>query len=79
MTIYGIDTLAYYDSMRSGLVPCKVTRIVPDAGGVTLVTAVVTADRYAYKRGETITYSGHFIVPRNHVKRNRIISGYLWR
>lgn len=84
MQTYGIGTLAYFDSLRSGLVPCKVVDIQPGRVAVVEITAIVTANRYAYKRGERITFSGTHIIPRKHVKRFRgriwptIIGGYRW-
>ncbi len=71
MRTLAIGTLAYYDSMRSGLVPCKVTKITQDEHGRVTVTAKVTATRYAYDRGETIDGSATWIVPRSAVLRRK--------
>jgi hypothetical protein len=82
MASFGNGTKAYYDSMRSGLVPCIVTEIRNARGGIE-VHARVTANRYAYPRGDRIVSSPSFMIPRSHVIRARsfsarIIGGYTW-
>jgi hypothetical protein len=67
--------LAYIDSF-AGLVPCRVTdvRDVRDPVLSTIyrqVTATVTADRGAYKRGEIVSLASHTIVPRTAVRRRK--------
>ena len=76
MAIYGIGTLAYYDSIQSGLVPVRVTGVNGRD-----ITAVVTGARYAYPKGYILISSPTWIVPRTHVRHKRswsptIIGGY---
>lgn len=55
--------LAYIDTIASGLVPCKVIAVY--GGHWPHVTVRVTATRYAYTRGETVTgMSPRIVVPR---------------
>lgn len=72
--------LAYYETVRSGLVPCKVTRVVR-AGGELRIWAKVTGPRSGYARGDTIESTGLHMVPRHAVLRRRyrtIILAYDW-
>lgn len=74
--ILNTGDLAYLDTLSSGLVKLKVIRIEndtrQDGKPVKHVVAKVTADRYAYKRGEIInTEMPGRIVPRSAVKRRR--------
>ena len=72
--------LAYYETVRSGLVPCKVTRVVR-AGGELRIWAKVTGPRSGYARGDTIESTGLHMVPRHAVRRRRystIILAYDW-
>lgn len=76
-------TLAYYDSIYSGLVPVKVTEIARDPHSDRLrLSARVTATRGVYKRGDMIVESPPSrIVPRSVVYyRNGIamIARYSW-
>lgn len=59
---------AYYDAF-AGLVPCKVIDIQSDytMSGGHLVTFKVTANRPGYKRGELLSASSLFVVPREAV------------
>lgn len=59
-----LGNLAYYDSTRCGLVPCKVVKIYENGK----IEAVVTAERGAYKRGDKVQSYGTFIVPRKMVR-----------
>ena len=71
---------AYYETVRSGLVPCKVTRVVR-AGGELRIWAKVTGPRSGYARGDTIESTGLHMVPRHAVRRRRystIILAYDW-
>jgi len=71
------DSLAYYDTLFSGLVPCKVTGY----DGVNMYITV-TADRGVYKKGEKLCAPSHDIIPRKMVfVRNgqyRIRNNYQW-
>lgn len=58
--------LAYYETMQSGLVPVRVLDISAKDGA----TLQVTADRYAYKRGETLRRISLFaVIPRGAVRK----------
>ena len=57
-------TLVYLDTIRSGLVPAKVTKIYP---GAFRAEIKITADRLAYKRGEVIEVKTTGLVPRESV------------
>lgn len=79
--VYGVGTLAYLDSLYSGLVPCKVIDIT-GAGDGGKVTVKLTASRGGYSRGETVeTHPGH-VIPRDKVRTRdgqlRIITSYVW-
>lgn len=79
LPILKAGVLAYIDSMRSGLVPCKVLSIKRDTSGVMprdVVTFVVTATRTGYPRGHKCnSLSSRIIVPRTAVYR---IRGQAW-
>lgn len=65
-------SLAYFDSLTSGLVACKVLSIKPYAHlqGSFLATIRITSSKHApYKQGEVITTAAHFVVPRGSVSR----------
>lgn len=73
--------LAYYETVRSGLVPCKVTRMVRAVRGELRIWAKVTGPRSGYARGDTIESTGLHMVPRHAVRRRRystIILAYDW-
>ena len=84
---FGVGTLAYFDTLCSGLVPCKVTEVREPGSGrqVTsgFVVAKVTAERGPYKRGELVHASAAYVVPRKMVRRSRgrVVVGvnYGWR
>ena len=63
MNTYPIGTKVYYDTF-SGLIPGILTAIHE-----TEVSVKLTANRGAYRKGETILASRHMTVPRNHVFR----------
>lgn len=72
--LYRPGTLAFFDTIQSGLVPCKVTSVSKGgpfpgwhATGRPEITAVVTADRGAYKKGMTVESPANYMVPRSHV------------
>jgi hypothetical protein len=77
MNTYGKNTLAYFDSI-TGLIPVKVDAITDD-----MVSAHVTARRYAYPVGEIIIASHHRIIPRKSVyvrdSQYRIRHNYEWK
>ena len=64
-----IGSLAYLDSF-AGLVPCKVTAITGRSGfasSAQSVTLLLTANRGAYRKGESIETNGLHAVPRKAV------------
>jgi len=67
-----INELAYFDSF-SGMIPCKVINIESDK-----ITVKLTGKRGAYKQGEVIIMNTLHIVPRDSVRKNRIINNYQW-
>ena len=67
-----INELAYFDSF-SGMIPCKVINIDNDR-----ITVKLTGKRGAYKRGEILTFNTLHIIPRDSVRKNRIINNYQW-
>jgi len=64
-----VGTLCYYDSI-TGLVKGKVSAI-RRPNGHTEVDILVTADGGPYKRGETITTSPTWAIPRKAVRRTK--------
>lgn len=69
--------LAYVDSF-AGLIPCKVISITGNSGRCgsdQSVTVKLTANRGAYKRGQTLVEWGWHIIPRYAVMKN----GYQFR
>lgn len=68
----GTGDLAYLDTF-SGLIPCKILSVTDRRnyyGTVeTDVTVKVTADRKAYRKGETVTSDPRHVVPRANVHR----------
>lgn len=68
-----VGCLAYYDSL-SGLIPCKVLSISGENGHASSeqdVTVKLTANRKAYKRGEVITQSALWVIPRDAIFKRR--------
>jgi hypothetical protein len=64
-----LGTLAYYDTLYSGLVPVKVTgRRVYNEHGHYEVFFTVTADRGGYKRGEKLSARPIYVIPRKMVR-----------
>lgn len=89
-TDFTIGDLACFDSF-SGLIPCKVIAVQdsnkanPEFAGRTLgceVTAVLTAPRKAYRKGETIKGTALNIIPRPFIRRRNhsvvVVGGYRW-
>lgn len=77
ITIGNTGDLAYIDSVKGGLVPCKVISIKGRD-----VTVRVTADRYGYNKGTVVTLYCLQIVPRGAVHRRRYtttIGPYQWQ
>lgn len=82
MTPVKAGTLAYYDSLMTGLVPVKVTEVrtagdgsVVAGCGAASVTFEVTAKRGGWYRGDVHTASGANVIPRTHVRGMRRMSG----
>lgn len=79
--VYSVGTLAYIDCF-SGLVKCRVTKIIPREGRTTEVEAVIVEDKKAYKKGETVSMLAHWIVPCNHIKSDngilKVLTNYRW-
>jgi hypothetical protein len=83
---YGVGTLAYIDTLRSGLVPCKVLEVIEGGGGESTdgkIKVKVTAKRDGFERG-AIEY-GHAsrIIPRDMVKLSgyqipKVYTFYIW-
>lgn len=78
-----LGNLAYYETLRSGLIPCKVTGIrVYNEFGHYEVSFTVTANRGAYKRGEQFTSRPFHVIPRKMVRVHNgifyIRHGYAW-
>lgn len=82
--VFRAGILAYVDTF-SGLVPCKVVRVI-EASTLSVtsgrIEVMLTAARGAYKRGEILIDNGHDVVPRSRVYvrggQFRIQSGYVW-
>lgn len=63
-----LGTLAYYDTLFNGLVPCKVTGIrVYNEFGHYEVYFTVTATRGAWKKGDKFVSSPKNVIPRKMV------------
>lgn len=58
-----LGNLAYYETVSSGLVPCKVTAY----DGYQTVYFTVTADRGVFKRGEKLSSWPIHVIPRKMV------------
>lgn len=75
LNVYREGQLAYFDTIQSGLVPVKVSRIPiggPFGGWLchpedNFLECKVTANRGPYRRGETLRLAPRFCVPRPHV------------
>jgi hypothetical protein len=66
-----VGSLAYYDSFVGGLVPCRVTEIAGQSGPASTsqtITAILTASRGPWRRGEQIMSTGLHVVPRNAIR-----------
>lgn len=63
--------LAYYETVRTGLVPCKVISITRQANGSLHLEARVTATRGGYERGGIIGDSSMHVIPRGAVRKFR--------
>jgi len=82
VAVVGSGTLAYYDSLMSGLVPVKVTEVrtagdgsVMAGCGAASVAFQVTAKRGGWHAGDRHTASGASVIPRSHVRGLRSMSG----
>lgn len=63
--------LAFYETVRSGLVPLKVVKVARDEDGQIQITGKVTAARGPYKRGEIIEGGVVHMIPRTAVYKPR--------
>lgn len=72
MTVTGrVGDLAYLETVRDGLVKCKVMYVKrEDNGDLTLVVRV-TASRGCYKLGEAIKATALHIIPRGAIYKRR--------
>lgn len=78
-----LGTLAYYDTLFNGLIPCKVTGIrVYNEHGHYEVFFTITANRGAYKKGEKLSSSPIHVIPRKSVRIRRngfgVRNNYAW-
>jgi hypothetical protein len=78
-----LGTLAYYDTLFAGLVPCIVTGLrVYNEHGHYEVFFTITADRRGYKRGEKLSARSMYVIPRKMVRVKNghygIKTGYAW-
>jgi hypothetical protein len=78
-----LGTLAYYDTLFNGLVPCKVTGIrTYNEFGHYEVMFTITADRGGYKKGEKLSAQPRNVVPRKMVRVKHghygIKTNYAW-
>lgn len=83
--IYHAGDLAYIDTLRSGLVPCKVVSVSYErhfGNDWQVITVKVTGKRPGYKRGDVTTGTRSTIIPRDHIftraGQYRILAGYIW-
>lgn len=83
MKTYTVGTLAYLDTI-GGLIPCKVINVLPigPADYGMQCTVKVTANRGAWKKGETVTHAARCVVPRESVftrfGQYRIRNNFKW-
>lgn len=82
-----VGTMAYYDTLRSGLVPCKVVSITEDKpgkqglhfelskGGIPqryrANIRITTGAHCGYRKGELLVTHAYHVVPRVCIKRRR--------
>jgi hypothetical protein len=82
MESFGNNTLAYYDTLTSGLVPCKVIGLDRNCIGIQYLKIKITANRQYYKKGQLVPVLPKDIVPRKfiHIKNGQycIINGFNW-
>ena len=75
--------LAYWDTLRSGLVPCRVLNVIKDPEiGMTKVTIRVTGERKPYRLGEEHTVNSFRVLPRSRVKKTKyghhLLQNFRW-
>jgi hypothetical protein len=63
--------LAFYETVRSGLVPVKVTKIEKVEGRIRITAKVTARSHRVYGLGEVIEAGGYKIIPRTAVKKFR--------
>ena len=87
VTVYGVGTRAYRDTIFSGMVPGVVTEVIkPGMGyiaagsGAGRVCLTVSKDHAPYKKGEKFYLSAHSCVPAKQLNRRngRINTNYAW-
>jgi hypothetical protein len=68
-----VSMLAFYETVRHGLIPVKVTKIDKDTSGSIRITAKVTALRntYPYDHGDIIEAGATTMIPRGAVRKFR--------
>ena len=76
---YAPGTFAFFDTF-SGCIPCKVLSVegAPGNSSNCKVTIQLTAKRGAYLRGEVLESNALWVIPRPHVRGNRIFGNYAW-
>lgn len=73
---YKAGTLAYYDTLCAGLVPCKVLHVEAESYGFRVatpkvLTCKITEDRGPYRKGEIMELNAEQAPPRDMVRRTR--------
>lgn len=69
-----VGDLAYYETVANGLIPCRVLEITGTSGFRSTAQRILvqfTANRSAYKKGETIGCFGIHVFPRKSVHRRK--------
>ena len=75
MTILKSGDAAWFETVRDGLVPCKVLSI--DACKPANVMVRVTGDHAAYRRGDEITSTSLHVIPRGAIRRHKFYTTIL--
>lgn len=76
---------AYWNTLRSGLIPCTVLEVIVSTDPLLTHTEVriqLTADGAPYKKGELQTVPAPFVYPRSKVRKTRyghyLFANYEW-
>lgn len=77
MKQYTVGTLAFLDTVFTGLVPVKVVEVIPPGPNgrsqfCTHVISVVTEENRGFRKGERVDFPGYDTVPREHIVRRGI-------